>query len=64
MDYRKHFADAIGGLKQEGRYRVFADLARQAGRFPRATRFRPDGTTHEVIVWCSNDYLEIGRAHV
>ncbi|MDA0654643.1 MAG: 5-aminolevulinate synthase [Proteobacteria bacterium] len=61
MDYRSHFRARIDGLKEEGRYRVFAELARQAGRFPRATRYRPDGSTHEVIVWCSNDYLGMGQ---
>ena len=61
MDYRKHFAGRISELQQEGRYRVFAELARQVGRFPRATRWRADGTTHEIIVWCSNDYLGMGQ---
>ena len=61
MDYVRHFAGKIEGLKEEGRYRIFAELARQQGRFPRATRWRPDGTTHEVIVWCSNDYLGMGQ---
>jgi 5-aminolevulinate synthase len=61
MDYEKHFAGKIQGLKEEGHYRTFAELARQAGNFPHATRYRPDGTTHEVVVWCSNDYLGMGQ---
>ena len=61
MDYIGHFAEQIQGLKDEGRYRVFAELARHAGQFPRATRYRPDGSTHEVTIWCSNDYLGMGQ---
>jgi len=61
MDYTGHFEKQIQGLKDEGRYRVFAELARHAGNFPRATRYRPDGTTHEVTIWCSNDYLGMGQ---
>ena len=64
MDYRQHFAEAIAGLQREGRYRVFAEIARHAGQFPRATRYRPNGTTHEVVVWCSNDYLGMGQSPV
>jgi 5-aminolevulinate synthase len=61
MDYIRYFAEHIQGLKDEGRYRVFAELARHAGQFPRATRYRPDGSTHEVTIWCSNDYLGMGQ---
>ena len=61
MNYHTHFASAIGLLEVERRYRVFADLERSASRFPEAVWHRGDGSSAAVTVWCSNDYLGMGR---
>jgi 5-aminolevulinate synthase len=60
MNYDVFFANALARLRDERRYRIFADLERQAGRFPRAIWHSPQGP-RDVIVWCSNDYLGMGQ---
>ncbi len=59
-NYDAIFAAALDRLKQEGRYREFADLTRIRGKFPRALHHGPNGP-REITIWCSNDYLAMGQ---
>ena len=60
MDYQKAFAQALEGLREERRYRVFTPIERDAANFPRAVWHSPEGA-REIVIWCSNDYLGMGR---
>jgi len=60
MNYESFFRGQLDGLRREGNYRVFADLQRHAGAFPRATHYR-ERNRAPVTVWCSNDYLGMGQ---
>ena len=60
MNYQRFFEEAVDQIHAERRYRVFADLERIAGAFPRAI-WRCGGRAEEITVWCSNDYLGMGQ---
>jgi 5-aminolevulinate synthase len=61
MDYEAFFAGHLRRLHDEGRYRVFAELERIVGAFPRARLHREGQEPRDVTVWCSNDYLAMGQ---
>lgn len=60
MKHLKAFESALDTIHSEGRYRVFVDLHRHKGEFPKATA-RFEHGEREIIVWCSNDYLGMGQ---
>src|SRR4051812_35289533 len=59
--YDTFFEKRLSDLHKEGRYRVFADLERQVGKFPKALWRDAVGNSREVTIWCSNDYLGMGQ---
>ena len=60
VNYNNFFNDNLKLLKEEGRYRTFADLEKIAGNFPKALNYN-DNNVKEVTVWCSNDYLGMSQ---
>jgi 5-aminolevulinate synthase len=62
-DYAQAFAGALEDLRAEGRYRVFTELERPSDTYPVARWHSPDGV-REVVVWCSNDYLNMAHHSV
>ena len=63
MNYNKFFKEELNKLKDEGNYRVFADLEKIAGNFPQALNYKEDNVS-EVTVWCSNDYLGMSQKNI
>ena len=62
-DYKEFFKNNLENLKNEGNYRIFADLEKQAGNFPLALNYK-ENSVSEVTVWCSNDYLGMSQNKV
>ena len=60
MNYEAYFTSELAQLKDDGRYRIFAELERKAGAFPAAQQYVGDDS-RPVTVWCSNDYLGMGQ---
>ena len=59
MNFDHLFNAQLNDLKDEGNYRIFAELQRKCGAFPKV-QSHGDGPD-EVTVWCSNDYLGMGQ---
>ena len=60
MINKKPFHNVIDKLKEEGKYRVFNDIVRDKGNFPKATWYSPY-SPKTIVNWCSNDYLGMGQ---
>ena len=61
MNYERFFQSRLDEIRQEGRYRYFTDLKRDAGHFPQANRIIGESEFNPITVWCSNDYLGMGQ---
>ena len=59
--YETFFENRLSDLHKEGRYRVFADIERRVGSFPKAVYRDAAGHAREITIWCSNDYLGMGQ---
>ncbi len=60
---KKPFEDLLKSLKDSGKYRVFNDIVRERGEFPRAIWYGPYNIKN-IVNWCSNDYLGMGQHRV
>ena len=60
---KKPFTTLLKTLKDNGKYRVFNDIIREAGKFPNAMWYGPYNIKN-IVNWCSNDYLGMGQHKV
>ncbi len=63
MINKQPFHDLVKNLKEQGKYRVFNDIVREAGKFPNAIWYGPYNIKN-IVNWCSNDYLGMGQHKV
>jgi len=63
MINREPFKQLIKDMKHSGKYRVFNDIIRERGDFPRAIWYGPYNIK-TIVNWCSNDYLGMGQHKV
>ena len=56
-------AQSLEKLKQEGNYRVFTDILRERGQYPKAVHYGRYNIKH-ITNWCSNDYLGMSQHKV
>jgi 5-aminolevulinate synthase len=57
------FQSLLASLKDSGKYRVFNDIVRERGDFPRAIWYGKYSIKN-IVNWCSNDYLGMGQHRV
>jgi 5-aminolevulinate synthase len=60
---KKPFNELLKTMKDSGKYRVFNDIMREAGKFPEAIWYGPYNIKN-IVNWCSNDYLGMGQHKV
>ena len=57
---KKYFQNIIENYKNDGKYRVFNDIMRERGKFPKNIWYGKY-TIKQIVNWCSNDYLGMGQ---
>ena len=57
------FKKLINDLEDSGKYRVFNDILRERGEFPKAIWYGKYAIKN-IVNWCSNDYLGMGQNKV
>ena len=60
MIVHRQFYKLINQYKDEGLYRVFNDIVRERGEFPKAIWYSKYAIKN-IVNWCSNDYLGMGQ---
>ena len=60
---KSHFEKLVENLKDTGKYRVFNDILRERGEFPKAIWYSQYAIKN-IVNWCSNDYLGMGQHKV